>query len=174
MKQLKYLESVSIRTTDGEVFKGQVCCFFPDCDFVVLKEDTKTGYSNFKVIRSDSVCDVEPFPEGRCSRIDVNLPENYIEIATKREEIAINNAISNLKHWGENVTPMGQATFDFIHKTHPNCSWNNENIEVMGITVSPPYLPENCAGTDKRALERIKCVIERFRERVSSDRQEAK
>lgn len=67
---------------------------------------------------------------------------------------------------------MGQATFDFIHKTHPNCSWNNEDIEVMGITVSPPYSPENCTGSDKKALERIRCVIQKFRERISLEKRE--
>ncbi|KAF7459321.1 putative lsm12 [Cryptosporidium felis] len=167
LKQLTVLDTVSVRTNMNEVFNGQVCCTFPNNEFVVLKEDIKTGFSTFKMIRSDSICEVKPHLEGEYSEINTNLPENYIEIIKRREEIVINDAISNSKFWGNNVTSMGQATFDFIHKTHPNCSWNNGNIEVMGITVSPPYLPENCSGDDKKALERIKCVIEKFRERVS-------
>lgn len=135
--------------------------------YFFLEKDVRNGFSTFDVINSESICKVEPYLEGKYSEISTELPENYVEIIKKREETLINNAKSNIKFWGNNVTPMGQATFDFIHKTHPNCSWNNENIEVMGITVSPPYLPNNCSGNDKRALERIRCVIEKFRERIS-------
>ncbi|CUV05626.1 unnamed protein product, partial [Cryptosporidium hominis] len=133
------------------------------------EKDIRNGFSAFDVINSESISEVKPYSEGKCSEIDVDLPKNYVDIIKKREEIIISNAKSNIKYWGNNVTPMGQATFDFIHKTHPNCLWNNENIEVMGITVSPPYLPENCSGDDKRALERIRCVIEKFRERISEE-----
>ncbi|KAK9172967.1 Anticodon-binding domain protein [Cryptosporidium meleagridis] len=169
LDQISILDAISIRTNKGEVLRGQVCCTFPNNQFIVLKKDVRNGFSTFDIINSESIIEVKPYSEGKCSEINVDLPKNYVDIIKKREEVVISNAKSNIKYWGNNVTPMGQATFDFIHKTHPNCLWNNENIEVMGITVSPPYLPENCSGDDKRALERIRCVIEKFRERISGE-----
>ncbi|KAJ1610178.1 hypothetical protein OIY81_1319 [Cryptosporidium canis] len=169
--QISVLDSISIRTKKDEVFNGQVCCIFPNHEFIVLKNDLRDGFSAFNVIRSESICEVKPYLDVKQSGLNVNLPNNYVEIIKKREEKQVSIAKSNIKFWGVNVSPVGQATFDFIHKTHPNCSWNNENIEVMGITVSPPYLPENCSGNDTRALERIRCVIEKFRERITEEQQ---
>ncbi|OII77685.1 hypothetical protein cand_015010 [Cryptosporidium andersoni] len=170
MKSLTISDSVTLTTLSNEEYHGCVCCIAPNGEFTVLKEDIRPGFSTFQMIRNDIIKKIAPCENSKVEPLKTELPSNYISIINDREEVAVNKIKSSLHCWGTNVTPMGQATFNFIHKTHPNCRWNGSNIEVMGITVAPPYLPENCIGTDQRALERIRRVIEKFQERIQKQK----
>eukprot|EP01066_Platyproteum_vivax_P004659 Platyproteum_vivax@DN16019_c0_g1_i1.p1 len=160
---------VSIKTTAGQTFQGEVFCYDVGVtQTVVLKEPQENGNANFRVIKTNAIREIKSTGLPPLN-VDTYLPPCDPGVLEKREMKAIAEFETNRHNIGVGVTEEAQDTFNFIHKTHPDCRWSSCDIVVMGVTVSPPYGRDNCLGGEKIALERIQQVIEKFRERRLRD-----
>lgn len=67
---------------------------------------------------------------------------------------------------GVGVSKDGQDIFDALAKTM-ECRWHEQTIVVMeSVLIQPPYRVEDCKGSDKNALTRVKKVLEGERRRL--------
>ena len=65
----------------------------------------------------------------------------------------------------DKVPPHIQKLFNELSKQY-DCEWKDEKIiyiKDFNITISPPYLPENCGGdSNEKANERLKYILANF------------
>jgi len=156
---------IKLKTTFGDEHVGEVYCFDAQTQTVVLKESLGNGRVNIRLIKTNMTKDMEAIREAPKVVDDRPLPPLDRRVLERRELRAIEEFKSNRPLIGIRVTQEAQEIFDFIHKTHPRCMWNNNTIVVMGVSVVPPYAPENCSGGDEKSLARIREVLAKFRDR---------
>lgn len=163
---------ISIKLTNGESMVGEVFCY-ETCgsNTIVLKEQADMDHATFRIVKIQNICELTALsPPHPGDSLDASFPNCSKGQLEERERAAVTQFLQNRHTFGVNVTQDAQDIFDFIHKTHPDCCWvDGSRIQVMGITVSPPYGPENCEGKG-RALERIQQVLERFIQRRKANR----
>ncbi|KEP63644.1 UNVERIFIED_CONTAM: Lsm12, putative [Hammondia hammondi] len=160
---------VTIRTTTGETFRGELYCYENGpTGLVTLKEDTEPGKANFHVVRRGAVADVVSERQNGEARQNLSKPP-VIDRGTMdhNEKVAIAEFEKRKYTIGVGVTAEAQDLFDFIWKTHPDCVWRGQDIVIQSLEVSirPPYEPSSVSGRDTRAKERITSVVMKFRQK---------
>lgn len=91
------------------------------------------------------------------------------ETLQKREAAGLEVAARDFARIGQGVTPEAQKLFNQLSKTY-TIQWNGKVIESkqLQLTISPPYGPEDCKGSDPTSLERIKQVVKGIQDKLSS------
>ncbi|PFH38543.1 putative Lsm12 [Besnoitia besnoiti] len=161
---------VTIRTTAGETFRGELYCYDNGpTGLVTLKEDTEAGKANFHIVRRGVVADVvSERRNGGASRQNLSKPPIVDRgIIDHVEKAGIAEFEKRKYTIGVGVTAEAQDLFNFIWKTHPDCVWRGQDIVIQSLEVSirPPYEPSSVSGRDTRAKERITSVVMKFRQR---------
>lgn len=153
-----------VKTNDGYTYEGELYCYDESSTFCVIKEDNDNGTANFYIIRCSTIAGVET-KKGK-STYDP-LPIIDKKIIEKIEKKAISDFKKNEARIGVGVTREAQELFDFIWKTHPDCTWNNKDILVLNgeVSIKPPYGPNNCIAKNEKLKERFATVISKFRQK---------
>ncbi|XP_043707761.1 protein LSM12 homolog [Telopea speciosissima] len=157
---------LSIKTTLGDEFEGQIITFDKLSNILVLQEGSKTGpRRNIRLLKANYIKDFtllgqaeDPLDHKKC----------YLDLASlqAREEAAIRQAELEAVRIGVGVTSEAQSVFDALSKTLP-VHWDKTVIVVMNeVRVSSPYLPENVIGGTPAANDRVKKVLEFERKRL--------
>ncbi|CAL5197021.1 unnamed protein product [Lathyrus oleraceus] len=132
---------LSIRTTLGDEFEGQVVTFDRATNFLGLLE----GQGH------------DPLP------IDSHLDLHTLQ---SRELLAIRQAEAEAERIGVGVSSEAQIIFDALSKTLP-VHWDKTVIVVMNeVRVSSPYHSECVIGGTPAANDRVKKVLEFERKRL--------
>ncbi|EEC73981.1 hypothetical protein OsI_08889 [Oryza sativa Indica Group] len=171
---------ISVKTTLGEEFEGQIVSFDRPTNLLVIHILSKS-----LPIRSQEGVGRAERGERRNVRV---LKANYIrefsvvgkaddpldpagcvlDLAAihAREEAALRQAEIEAERIGVGVTPEAQSIFDALSKTLP-VQWDKTDIVVMKeVRVCNPYLPENVSGGTSAANERVKKVLDFERKRL--------
>ena len=87
----------------------------------------------------------------------------------RREQTGLEAAAAEYARIGKDVSPEAQKLFDQLSKTY-SIHWNGKVIESkqLQLTISPPYRPEDCQGSDPTSLERIKQVVSTIQSKLNS------
>ncbi|KAJ6721416.1 LSM12-like protein [Salix viminalis] len=136
---------LSIKTTLGEEFDGQVITFDRPSNILVLH--------------------ILHFTED-----PLDIKKCYIDLhrLQAREELAVRQAEADAERIGVGVTAEAQSIFDALSKTLP-VRWDKTSIVVMNeVHVSSPYLPECVSGGTPAANDRVKKVLELERKRLQA------
>ncbi|SBS95079.1 lsm12, putative [Plasmodium ovale] len=156
------------KTCDGHTFEGELYCYDVCSNFIILKEDNKNGTANFYILRTNIIVDIET--KRKIKNSYDPLPVIDKSVVEKIERKAIANFEKNRSRIGIGVTQEAQELFDFIWKTHPDCTWNNQDILVLNgeVMIKPPYGPDNCIANNENLKERFATVISKFRQKKKS------
>uniref|UniRef100_A0A0D6R6Y2 AD domain-containing protein n=1 Tax=Araucaria cunninghamii TaxID=56994 RepID=A0A0D6R6Y2_ARACU len=159
---------LSIRTTFGEEFEGQVITFDKVSNIVVLQEAGGSGpRRNLRFLKANYIKDFTLLSQQE-DPLDLKNPYIDINALQVREEAAIRQAEAEAERIGIGVTPEAQNIFDALSKTLP-VQWEKTTIVVMDeVRVSSPYLPENVTGGTSAANDRVKKVLELERKRLQA------
>ncbi|RDY12497.1 Protein LSM12-like protein, partial [Mucuna pruriens] len=157
---------LSIRTTLGDEFEGQVVTFDRPSNILVLQEASKPGpRRNIRLLKANYIKDFTFLGQAE----DPLDPNNcYLDLTAlqAREEVAIRQAEADAERIGVGVTSEAQGIFDALSKTLP-VRWDKTVIVVMNeVRVSSPYHPESVVGGTPAANERVKKVLEFERKRL--------
>lgn len=159
---------LSIKTTLGDEFEGQVLTFDHDSNVVVLQEIGETGpRRNLRFLKANFIKDFTLLGQ---AEDPLDLKDQFIDInALKaREETAIRQAEAEAERIGVGVTQEAQDIFDALSKTLP-VRWEHTDIVVMNeVRVSSPYVPDNVLGGPSAANERVRKVLELERKRLQA------
>ncbi|GAB4839842.1 hypothetical protein Ancab_020552 [Ancistrocladus abbreviatus] len=159
---------LSIKTTLGEEFEGQVVAFDRLSNILVLQEGSKSGpRRNIRLLKANYIKELtflrygeDPLDPKSCY-LDLNCLQ-------AREESAIRQAEMDAERIGVGVTTEAQNIFDALFKTMP-VRWDKTVIVVMDeVRVNSPYLPECVTGGAPALNERVKKVLENERKRLQS------
>ncbi|WOL19860.1 hypothetical protein Cni_G28662 [Canna indica] len=158
---------LSLRTTLGDDFEGQVIAYDRPSNIVVIQEgSSKTGArKNIRLLKANYIKD---FTFLKKAEDPLDLNKCYIDLASiqAREEAALRQAEIEAERIGVGVTSEAQGIFDALSKTLP-VHWDKTVIVVMNeVRVSSPYLPENVTGGTAAANDRVKKVLEFERKRL--------
>ncbi|KAG9414332.1 protein with role in RNA processing [Aphanomyces cochlioides] len=146
---------VQVKTSpDGLMIEGSIFTLDPMSGFLVLEGVDKTHMIQIESIESVTV-DESSRERPTAARSAVISEEELRKLEIKTREQA-EKAIASI---GKNVSPIGQAIFDALSKTMP-CEWEEQNIRVMQVVVSPPYDSSSCTGTNQAMLDRMKKVLD--------------
>ncbi|KAJ7953668.1 Protein LSM12-like protein [Quillaja saponaria] len=157
---------LSIKTTFGDEFEGQVITFDRPSNILVLQEGIKPGpRRNIRLLKASYIKE-----SNFLGQADDPLDPNncYLDLSAlqAREELAIRQAEAEAERIGVGVTSEAQSIFDALSKTLP-VRWDETKIVVMNeVCVSSPYLPESVSGGTPAANERVKKVLEFERKRL--------
>ncbi|MED6143639.1 hypothetical protein PIB30_007942 [Stylosanthes scabra] len=162
---------LSIRTTLGDEFEGQVVTFDRSSNILVLQEaPSKAGPGpgprrNIRLLKANYIKDFtflghadDPLDPNNC----------FLDLAAlqAREELAIRQAEADAERIGVGVTSEAQSIFDALSKTLP-VRWDKTVIVVMNeVRVSSPYNPDSVVGGTPAANERVKKVLDFERKRL--------
>ncbi|KAK7348690.1 hypothetical protein VNO80_23306 [Phaseolus coccineus] len=157
---------LSIRTTLGDEFEGQVVTFDRPSNILVLQEASKHGpRRNIRLLKANYIKDFTFLGQAE----DPLDPTNcFLDLAAlqAREEVAIRQAEADAERIGVGVTSEAQSIFDALSKTLP-VRWDKTVIVVMNdVRVGSPYHPESVVGGTPAANERVKKVLEFERKRL--------
>ncbi|KAJ9172080.1 hypothetical protein P3X46_015366 [Hevea brasiliensis] len=159
---------LSIKTTLGDEFDGQVITFDRPSNILVLQEGSKPGpRRNIRFLKANYIKEFS-FLGQADDPLDVK--KCYIDLHTlqAREELALRQAEAEAERIGVGVTAEAQSIFDALSKTLP-VRWDKTVIVVMNeVRVSSPYLPDSVSGGTSVANERVKKVIEFERKRLQA------
>ncbi|KAJ8451675.1 hypothetical protein Cgig2_018309 [Carnegiea gigantea] len=181
---------LSIKTTLGEEFEGQVITFDRPSNILVLhillsfslffnsltwcfcsgdsQEGSKLGpRRNIRMLKANYI---KEFTFLRQDDDPLDLKTCYLDLNSlrAREESAIRQAEIEAERIGVGVTAEAQSIFDALSKTLP-VRWDKTAIVVMDeVRVSSPYLPESVTGGTPAANERVRKVLEFERKRLHS------
>lgn len=157
---------LSIRTTLGDEFEGQVVTFDRDSNYLVLQEGSKHGpRRNIRLLKADYIKDFTFLGQGQ-DPLDPNHCLLDINALQSREELAIRQAEADAERIGVGVTSEAQNIFDALSKTLP-VRWDKTVIVVMNeVRVSSPYNSECVIGGTPAANDRVKKVLEFERKRL--------
>lgn len=159
---------LSIKTTLGDEFDGQVMAFDRFTNMLVLQEGLKSGpRRNIRLLNANYIKDfsflgqAEDPLDPKKSFLDLNRLQ-------AREHLAVRQAEADAQRIGVGVTTEAQNIFDALSKTLP-VRWDKTVIVVMNeVRVSSPYLPESVSGGTPAANERVKKVLEFERKRLQA------
>ncbi|ANQ08876.1 Uncharacterized protein PCOAH_00035570 [Plasmodium coatneyi] len=156
---------VQAKTKDGETFEGELYCYDTNMKFVVIKGEGKNGTANFYIIKTDIIVDIEI--RRRVKVLHYPLPQIERSLIEKIEKKALENFENIKARIGIGVTQEAQELFDFIWKTHPDCTWSNKDILVLNgeVRIKPPYGPDNCVAKNENLKNRFATVISKFRQK---------
>ncbi|XP_027347187.1 protein LSM12 homolog [Abrus precatorius] len=157
---------LSIRTTLGDEFEGQVITFDRPSNILVLQEGSKSGpRRNIRLLKANYIKDFTLLGQAE----DPLDPNNcYLDLTAlqAREDVAIRQAEADAERIGVGVTPEAQNIFNALSKTLP-VRWDKTVIVVMNeVRVSSPYHPESVVGGTPAANERVKKVLELEKKRL--------
>ncbi|KAK2354912.1 hypothetical protein P8452_75171 [Trifolium repens] len=157
---------LSIRTTLGDEFEGQVMTFDRETNYLVLQESSKHGpRRNVRLLKADYIKDFTFLGQGQDPLLshDCSIDLHALQ---SREELAIRQAEADAERIGVGVTTEAQNIFDALSKTLP-VRWDKTVIVVMNeVRVSSPYHSECVIGGTPAANDRVKKVLEFERKRL--------
>ncbi|XP_027152802.1 protein LSM12 homolog A-like [Coffea eugenioides] len=161
---------LSIKTTLGEEFQGQVLTFDRSSNILVLQEGLNSGSGpkrNIRLLKANYVKEFTFLGQGEDP---LDLKKCFIDLNNlqAREDSAIRQAELEAERFGIGVTAEAQSIFDALSKTLP-VRWDKTTIVVMNeVRVSSPYLPESVVGGTPAANERVRKVLEFERKRLQT------
>uniref|UniRef100_A0A2P2M9W0 Uncharacterized protein MANES_01G197300 n=1 Tax=Rhizophora mucronata TaxID=61149 RepID=A0A2P2M9W0_RHIMU len=159
---------LSIKTTLGDEFEGQVITFDRLSNILVLQEGSKPGPKrNIRFLKANHIKEFTFLGQGEDP---LDLKKCYIDLhgLQAREELALRQAEVEAERIGVGVTAEAQSIFDALYKTLP-VRWDETVIVVMNeVRVSSPYLPESVSGGTAAANDRVKKVLEFERKRLQT------
>uniref|UniRef100_A0A5B6YPB0 AD domain-containing protein n=1 Tax=Davidia involucrata TaxID=16924 RepID=A0A5B6YPB0_DAVIN len=161
---------LSIKTTLGDDFEGQVITFDRPSNILVIQEGLKSGSGPRRNIRLLNATYIKEFSFLGQSEDPLDVKKCYIDLTSlqAREESAIREAEIAAERIGVGVTAEGQNIFDALSKTLP-VRWDKTVIVVMNeVRVSSPYLSESVSGGTPAANERVRKVLEFERKRLQT------
>ncbi|KAI4382587.1 hypothetical protein MLD38_008533 [Melastoma candidum] len=156
---------LSIKTTFGDEFKGQVVAFDRPSNFLVLHILFGGGRKNVRILKANYIKELAFLGQGDDP---VDLSKCCLDLSTlqAREELALRQAEAEAERIGVGVTAEAQNLFDALSKTLP-VRWDKTVIVVMNeVRVNSPYVPESVSGGTPAANERVKKVLELERRRL--------
>ncbi|KAI5679163.1 hypothetical protein M9H77_10113 [Catharanthus roseus] len=161
---------LSIKTTLGEEFQGQILTFDRHSNILVLQEGTNSGSGpkrNIRLLKANYIKEFTLLGQGE-DPLDVKKCFLDLTSLQAREESAIRQAEVDSERFGVGVTAEAQSIFDALSKTLP-VRWDKTAIVVMNeVRVTSPYLPESVTGGTPAANDRVRKVLEFERKRVLS------
>ncbi|PRQ30947.1 putative Anticodon-binding domain-containing protein [Rosa chinensis] len=151
---------VSIKTTLGDDFQGQVITFDCPSNILILQEGLKGGPKrNIRLLKANYIKELSYLGQ---AEDPLDIKNCYLDLNSlrAREESAIRQAEAECERIGVGVTSQAQNIFDALSKTLP-VRWDKTVIVVMNeVRVSSPYLPESVSGGTPAANDRVKKVLE--------------
>ncbi|CAL0305080.1 unnamed protein product [Lupinus luteus] len=157
---------LSIRTTLGDEFEGQVVTFDRPSNILVLQEGFKHGpRRNIRLLKTNYIKDFT-FLGQSDDPLDPNNCFLDLTALQTREELAIRQAEADAERIGVGVTTEAQSIFDALSKTLP-VRWDKTVIVVMNeVRVGSPYNSESVIGGTPAANDRVKKMLEFERKRL--------
>ncbi|KAJ8773832.1 hypothetical protein K2173_008295 [Erythroxylum novogranatense] len=159
---------LSIKTTLGDQFEGQVITFDRPSNILVLQEGSKAGpRRNLRFLKASYIKEFSFLGQ---AEDPLDIKKCYIDLhgLQAREELALRQAETEAERIGVGVTAEAQSLFDALSKTLP-VRWDKTSIVVMNeVRVSAPYLPECVSGGTAAANDRVKKVLEFERKRLQA------
>ncbi|KJP86964.1 hypothetical protein AK88_03363 [Plasmodium fragile] len=158
---------VETKTQDGQTFQGELYCYDTNLNFIIIKDDNKNGTANFYIIKIDVILDLEI--RKRMKVVYDPVPQVEGSLVERIEQKALEKFETIKARIGIGVTQEAQELFDFIWKTHPDCTWSNKDILVLNgeVRIKPPYGPDNCVAKNENLKDRFSTVISKFRQKRS-------
>ncbi|KAK9935542.1 hypothetical protein M0R45_022642 [Rubus argutus] len=162
---------VSIKTTLGDDFQGQVITYDRPSNIVILhilSLGSKGGPKrNIRLLKASYIKELSYLGQAE-DPLDVKNCYLDLNSLRAREELAIRQAEAECERIGVGVTSQAQNIFDALSKTLP-VRWDKTVIVVMNeVRVSSPYLPESVSGGTPAANDRVKKVLELERRRLQT------
>lgn len=161
---------LSIKTTLGDEFEGQVITYDRPSNIVVLQEGLKSNPQSRRNIRFLKANYIKEFSFLGQSDDPLDLKKCYLDLNSlqSKEEAAVRQAEIDVERIGVGVTAEAQSIFDALSKTLP-VRWDKTAIVVMNeVRVSSPYLAESVTGGTPAANERVRKVLELERRRLQT------
>ncbi|XWS22558.1 hypothetical protein CRYUN_Cryun29cG0046600 [Craigia yunnanensis] len=159
---------LSIKTTLGDEFEGQIISFDRLSNILVLQEGSKSGpRRNIRLLKANYI---KEFSLLRQDEDPLDVKKCFLDLTSlqAREDSAIRKAEADSERFGVGVTSEAQNLFDSLSKTLP-VRWDKTVIVVMNeVRVRSPYLPECVSGGTPAANERVKKVLELERKRMQT------
>ncbi|XP_062159511.1 uncharacterized protein LOC133866868 [Alnus glutinosa] len=159
---------LSIKTTLGDEFEGQVIAFDRYSNILVLQEGSKQGpRRNIRLLKATYIKEFSLLSQ---AEDPLDIKKCYLDLNSlqAREDLAIRQAEAEAERIGVGVTSEAQNLFDALSKTLP-VRWDKTAIVVMNeVRVSSPYLPECVSGGTPAANDRVKKVLEFEKKRLQS------
>ncbi|XP_061985517.1 uncharacterized protein LOC133704644 [Populus nigra] len=159
---------LSIKTTLGEEFEGQVMTFDRPSNILVLQEGPKHGPKrNIRFLKANFIKEFSFLVQ---AEDPLDIKKCYIDLHSlqAREELALRQAEADAERIGVGVTAEAQSIFDALSKTLP-VRWDKTVIVVMNeVRVGSPYLAECVSGGTPAANDRVKKVLELERKRLQA------
>ncbi|GMI70742.1 hypothetical protein like AT1G24050 [Hibiscus trionum] len=157
---------LSIKTTLGDEFEGQIISYDRLSNILVLQEGLESGpRRNIRLLKANYI---KEFSLLRQDEDPLDAKKCFLDLTSlqAREDSAIRQAEADYERFGVGVTSDAQNLFDALSKTLP-VRWDKTVIVVMNeVRVSSPYLPESVSGGTPAANERVKKVLEFERKRM--------
>ncbi|XWS68959.1 hypothetical protein CRYUN_Cryun04dG0138300 [Craigia yunnanensis] len=148
---------LSIKTTLGDEFEGQIITFDRLSNILVLQE--KSGpRRNIRLLKANYI---KEFSLLRQDEDPLDVKKCFLDLISlqAREDSALRQAEADSERFGVGVTSEAQNLFDALCKTLP-VRWDKTVIVVMNeVRVSSPYLPDSVSGGTPAANERVKKVV---------------
>ncbi|XP_031400945.1 uncharacterized protein LOC116210928 isoform X1 [Punica granatum] len=159
---------LSVKTTLGDEFEGQVVTYDRPSNILVLQEGAKQGpRRNIRLLKANYIKEFSFLGHGDDP---LDLKKCYIDLHSlqAREELALRQAEAEAERIGVGVTSEAQMIFDALSKTLP-VRWDKTVIVVMNeVRVSSPYVSDSVYGGTPAANDRVKKVLEFERKRLQS------
>ncbi|KAI9169910.1 hypothetical protein LWI28_019376 [Acer negundo] len=157
---------LSIKTTLGDEFEGQIITFDRFSNILVLQEGLKSGpRRNIRLLKANYIKEFSYLGHGE-DPLDAKKCYLDLNALQAREELAVRKAEADAERIGVGVTIEAQGIFDALSKTLP-VRWDKTVIVVMNeVRVKSPYLPESVSGGTPAANDRVKKVLEFERNRL--------
>ncbi|KAI3795996.1 hypothetical protein L1987_38657 [Smallanthus sonchifolius] len=156
---------LSIKTTFGDEFEGQIITYDRPSNILVLQEGLKSNSQSRRNIRLLKANYIKEFSFLGQSEDPLDLKKCFLDLNSlqSKEDAAVRQAEIDVERIGVGVTAEAQSIFDALSKTLP-VRWDKTVIMVMNeVRVSSPYLAESVTGGTPAANERVKKVLERRR-----------
>lgn len=157
---------LSIRTTLGDEFEGQVVTFDRPSNILVLQEPSKPSpRRNLRLLKANYIKDFTFLGHAQ-DPLDPNTCFLDLTALQQREDVAVRQAEADAERIGVGVTSEAQSIFDALSKTLP-VRWDKTVIVVMNeVRVSSPYHSESVVGGTPAANDRVKKVLDFERKRL--------
>ncbi|KAJ0495344.1 putative Anticodon-binding domain, protein Lsm12 [Helianthus annuus] len=161
---------LSIKTTFGDEFEGQIITYDRPSNILVLQEGLKSNPQSRRNIRLLKANYIKEFSFLGQSEDPLDLKKCYLDLHSlqSKEDAAVRQAEIDVERIGVGVTAEAQSIFDALSKTLP-VRWDKTVIVVMNeVRVSSPYLAESVTGGTPAANERVRKVLELERRRLQT------
>ncbi|PRQ57384.1 putative Anticodon-binding domain-containing protein [Rosa chinensis] len=126
---------VSIKTTLGDDFQGQVITFDRPSNILILQEGLKGGPKrNIRLLKANYINELSYLGQ---AEDPLDIKNCYLDLNSLRAR----DTQAECERIGVSVTSQAQNIFDALSKTLP-VRWDKTVIVVMNeVRVSSPYLP---------------------------------